>query len=507
MELYNRYGSFKKDSGYMFRVYVPDVDSVKLKIDDNIYDMTNNDSDWEITIDDTKNYTHYSYIIEKDGVSHEKADPFAKYSKSTSSWLKSYTYNDNYKFKSTNRYNKKTPNMKIQEFFLDNIEGNTYVEKANTIVNKYMKNTNYTHVQIMPMFHHYGNVTLGYLPSAYFSPYSKYGKPKEFKKFVDILHQNNIGVIIDFPIFEFEAFPKNGTLHNFNFNYMYNKSKGDRHPIFKGYYFDITKPWVEKFILSSLRYYINEFNIDGYRIDGLNEVIFEYKNNTAVKPLELEAVKRVLSRLDDCIIILENITTLTNAELQLPNVDFIENSMWMYDFSALVTIRPVDRLKFNINKMYQEKKKVYHEGYMLAGLPHDMFLDGYGRHKFGNTPSLQDYFVLLKILYSTPFPKLVYFDKFHDIPKEIEDDFNNYVKFIDSLNLSEYEFDLYYDRGLLLYFYKKDNMELIFEFNVLSEPLPLNLSEGDVIIGTDSIYPDKISARSTVIIERIKNKE
>jgi 1,4-alpha-glucan branching enzyme len=108
MNLYERYGSFKKNNGYLFRTYAPNSDNVFLVINSKKHLMKKEEGDWSIFIDNVKENTPYSFLIEKDGIKFEKSDPFArKVITLAPKHLQSFTSENDYIWKSDRVVKKK----------------------------------------------------------------------------------------------------------------------------------------------------------------------------------------------------------------------------------------------------------------------------------------------------------------------------------------------------------------------------------------------------------------
>jgi len=492
MKLYQEYGSFKKDNGYYFKVYVPNVDNVMLNINGRHFKMQKDGDSWFKYIEGIKDNTKYCYYITKGSSFHNKADPFSKIVRYEKGEMFSYTYNSSYTWKSNNVYNKKTENMKILEVLIEELPGLNYDEKTKSIINL-LKNKNFTHVEIMPVFTFFDRKTMGYKPDSFFAIDSKFGTPDDFKKLVDNLHEEGYGVLIDFPMMEFDCIEIKGTLHNFNFEYLFNKGRGVKHPVYTGYYMDFNKKYVREFLLSSINHLKNEFRVDGFRFDGINEIIFEHGNNGLIKEEELKNMRDLLSKIDDTIIILENITSVHKDELMLPNVSIVEGSLWMYDMAKLMVVNPKNNFRSNIplNLMYEKKKHLFHQDFISCNIPHDMFLNGVdGKFKYSNMETKEDFLLILKLIYSfNSFPKMLYFDMYNEAEDGVEKDFQDFVNIYDSLGLSRNnKFEFNYNFGLLTYTYYKDNKKYTFIYNVSAD------SKEDVDL-SNIIYPKNFSEK------------
>jgi 1,4-alpha-glucan branching enzyme len=469
MNLYEKYGSFKKDNGYSFITYAPDADNVFLIINNEKHLMKKEKDGWTIFVKGVKTNTPYSFLIEKDNVKFEKSDPFArKVVTLAPKHLQSFTLESNYIWKHK-KINKKN-NIKVCEVFVETLEGKTYKEKIEHLLT-YLKDKNYTHVQLMPIYHFSETITLGYQSSSYFSPSTKYGDINDFKFFVDKLHENNIGVIMDFVLFEFGT--EELGLNNYDGNYLFNKNKNEKHAIFGGYLFDFNKQFVKDFLLSSLLYFIKEYNVDGFRFDAINEIIFTDINNSIINQEDLNNLKYIFNNLPkDCLIIAENISALNYDVLGLDTVDYVENSNYMYQIDYMFRLREEERFKRKEFLLLKEHNVRFNSNKnLIASLTHDLFLDGYTIKKDIKSLIAEDYKIekqKLKfgLIYATSGHKVIFKD--HDIGFENQglDDFITLFSKIYDENIEkdylEFQINQYEKVIIYSYFYKNKTVTFIF---------------------------------------------
>ena len=297
-ECYNAYeyfGAHKVDNGYVFRVYAPGAKEVYLIGDFNYWNEANyqmekidNRGIYEIYCENiNEDYRLYRYKIKTyKNKFIEKADPYAFFSDLRPNTA-SKTYDiHNYPFHDEKWLNKRNKcfnaPLNIYEMHLgswlkkDNNEYYSYEEIADKLV-AYILENKYTHVEFMPLMEHPLDMSWGYLCSQYFSVTSRYGNPNQFKYLVDRLHQNNIGVIMDFVPVHF--IKDDSALGKFDGTHVYESYFLDkRYSQWDSYLFDYSKVAVMSYMLSCLHFYINIYHIDGIRYDAISNMIFKDGN-------------------------------------------------------------------------------------------------------------------------------------------------------------------------------------------------------------------------------------
>jgi 1,4-alpha-glucan branching enzyme len=468
MHLYKKYGALKENNGYLFRTYAPESDKVYLVVNNKRHLMNKVDSDWELFVENIKPNTLYSFVIEKNNEKFEKSDPFArKVVTLVPKHLQSLTTDSSYVWK--NKKPEQKDNIKICEVFMENLEGKNYIKKADNLI-AYLKNKDFTHIQIMPTYHFSGIITLGYLSNSYFSPATKYGEIDDFKYFIDKMHENNYSVIMDIVLFEF------GTdeigLNNYDGNYLFNKNKDEKHIYFGGYLFDLNKKFVRDFLSSSINYFINEFNVDGFRLDAINELIFKNINNSIFDDEQLFSLKEIINNLDECLIIAENVSSIDYDNINISKIKFIENSNYMFQVENLFKVDEKERFSIKDFLVIEEHNKRFKNNKnLLSSITHDMFLDGITIKKdiqslISNGNKLEKQKIKLAMLYATPGNKLVFKD--YDIGFENTDIINffeTFMHFYDntiskdyvSFKISKFETVIAYS-----YFYSDKVISLLF---------------------------------------------
>jgi 1,4-alpha-glucan branching enzyme len=471
VNLYEKYGSFKQDSGYLFKTYAPDSDNVFLVINNKKYLMEKEKGDWTIFIEGVETNTPYSFLIEKNNNKFEKSDPFAKKVITLApKHLQSFTSESNYIWKHT-KINKKD-DIKVCEVFMEILEGKTYKQKVEHLLT-YLKDKNYTHIQLMPIYHFSETITLGYQSSSYFSSSTKYGDIDDFKFFIDKLHENNIGVIIDFVLFEFGT--EQVGLNNYDGGYLFNKNKDEKHPIFGGYFFDFSKQFVKDFLLSSLLYFVNEYNVDGFRFDAINEIIFTDINNSIINQDDLNNLKYILNGLPkDCLIIAENISALNYDVLGLDRVDYIENSNYMYQIDYMFRLKEEERFKRKEFLLLKEHNHRFNNNKNLtASLTHDLFLDGYTLKKdtqslIAEDNKLEKQKLKFGLIYAAPGNKVIFKDHNIGFENQYLDDFVNMFSKVYDNNIQKdyFEFQINQYEKVIIYSYFYKDKTVTFIFNI-----------------------------------------
>lgn len=282
------WGAQKSDDGeYIFRVLAPNADEVYIKGDF---------SDWQ-NLPMTKNVEYgyffiklkakvgdyYKYVVNHWGNFVEKTDPFAKAMDKEGDFASIIT-DDSYEFHDQEFIENRSKNLdkplNIYEIHIGSWL--RYGDRVNflDIVDKlvsYVKKMNYTHIEIMPITEYPYYPSWGYQSTGFFATSSRFGSPVDLKKFVDILHQNGIGVILDMVAVHFAS--DYYGLNHFDGTGMYESIYPDlKYSEWGSNNFDYSKGHVRSFMKSAFTYWIENFHFDGIRIDAVSYMI-HYNGN------------------------------------------------------------------------------------------------------------------------------------------------------------------------------------------------------------------------------------
>ncbi|HHT9119387.1 MAG TPA: 1,4-alpha-glucan branching protein GlgB [Candidatus Hypogeohydataceae bacterium YC41] len=282
--------------GAYFAVWAPNAERVSVIGDFNRWDKKSHplkvredgSGVWEGFFEGITNGTIYKYhvISRYHNYKVNKGDPFAflwETPPKTASvvWDLGYEWGDSKWMENRNKVNAHNAPLAIYEVHLGSWrrvpeERNrflTYREIAHSLAD-YVKDMGYTHVEFLPVMEHPFYGSWGYQTVGYFAPTSRYGTPQDFMYLVDYLHQNGIGVILDWVPSHFPT-DEHGLVY-FDGTHLYEHADPRKgfHPDWKSCIFNYGRNEVRAFLLSSALFWFDKYHIDGMRVDAVASMLY-----------------------------------------------------------------------------------------------------------------------------------------------------------------------------------------------------------------------------------------
>ena len=279
-------------NGVIFRVWAPNAITVSLVGDFNNWNQKANymykigGGVWELFIENLNEFAVYKFCIETvDHTNILKSDPFAFHCQTRPENASrvfntnQYVWHDSYWME--NRQNTSSPDkpMNIYEIHAGSWkkypDGNyfNYQKMADELI-PYLKEMNYTHVQLMPLMEYPYDPSWGYQTTGYFAATSRYGTPCDLMALIDRCHMEGIGVIMEIVP---SNFPKDDYgLYKFDGTCLYednNPKKGQRDS-WGTCLFNFQRYEVISFLISAVMFWFDKYHIDGMRIGAVSSMLY-----------------------------------------------------------------------------------------------------------------------------------------------------------------------------------------------------------------------------------------
>jgi 1,4-alpha-glucan branching enzyme len=436
--------------GTYFAVWAPNADQVSVIGEFNEWNkgshqlwQRGHSGIWEGFVPGVEQGDCYKYYISSrhDGYKVDKADPFAYHHELPPSDASvvceiDYDWGDQAWMASRGERNRLDAPMSIYEVHLgswrrnhgDGYRSLTYRETAYDLA-AHVKQLGYTHVEFLPVMEHPFYGSWGYQTTGYFAPTTRYGSPQDFKFLIDYLHQQGIGVILDWVPSHFPS-DEHGLAY-FDGTHLFEHAdpKQRVQPDWDSYVFNYGRNEIRSFLISSAMYWIEEYHADGLRVDAVASMLYldysrkagEWIPNKFGGRENLEAIQflrqfneAVYARNPDVQTIAEESTAWPQVSrpTSLGGLGFgLKWDMgWMHDTLQYMSQDSVFR-KYHHNEITFRMIYAFHENFVLP-LSHDEVVHGKGslltKMPGDDWQKLANLRLLLAYMYGSPGKKLLF---------------------------------------------------------------------------------------------------
>ncbi|MEM1059744.1 MAG: 1,4-alpha-glucan branching protein GlgB [Verrucomicrobiota bacterium] len=446
--LYEKCGAQVVDDGerkgVYFCVWAPNANRVEVVGDFNHWDGSRHQLGarwdgsglWEGFVPGLVPGTTYKYRIHSNhfGQVLEKADPFAFQSEvppKSASVISNLDYDWGDGDWMANRHERNALNAawSVYEVHLGswrhrvNEDGSheslSYRELAPQLA-EYVKDLGYTHVEFLPVMEHPFYGSWGYQITGYFAPTSRFGTPQDFMYLIDYLHQEGIGVILDWVPSHFASDGHGLSRFDGTALFEHEDRRKGYHPDWGSYIFNYGRNEVRSFLISNACYWLDKFHVDGLRIDAVASMLYldysrkegEWIPNEHGGKENLEAIS-FLRRMNEVVYEqFPDVQTIAEESTSFPMVSkplyvgglgfgFKWNMGWMHDTLYFISREPIFR-KYHHHSLTFSMLYAFTENFMLP-FSHDEVVHGKGS-MIGKVPG-DDWqkFANLRLLYGYMF--------------------------------------------------------------------------------------------------------
>ena len=389
---------------------------------------------WEGFIPNIGQGEVYKYHIHGyKGVKLDKGDPYAHYwelrpQTASITWQTDFSWKDQQWMEDRKIKNRIDQPYSVYEVHLaswmrpdkNNPDSyNSFMQLIDLLV-PYVKEMGFTHVEFMPVMEHPFDGSWGYQGAGFFAPTSRFGNPQAFAALVDAFHQAGIGVILDwvpshFPYDSHGLFMFDGAN-----TYEYADMRKGYHPDWNSYIFNYKRGEVKSFLISSAKFWCDQFHIDGLRVDAVSSMLRldysraegEWEPNVFGGNGNIEAIEFIKDLNITLYRDFPAIQTIAEEASDWPGIsqpvfmDGLGFGMkwmmgWMHDTLDYFKLDPIMRSgaqdKFSFSMMY------YHDEHFMLPLSHDEVVHGKSPMLYKMPGDAWQKFANLRLLYAYMF--------------------------------------------------------------------------------------------------------
>lgn len=580
LHLYKILGAHPKTvdgiDGVLFATWAPNASRVSVTGDFNEWDgrrhpmrSHGHSGVWELFIPGLEASTLYKYEIRNrdSGQILSKSDPYAQQLElrpRTASVIKNndvFNWHDNAWLESRNKHDWLHEPLSIYECHLgswrrdENGKFLNYRDLAHQLI-EYIKETGFTHIELLPITEHPLDASWGYQTTGYFAPTRRFGTADDFQYFVDYCHQHDIGVILDWVPAHFPKDEHGLACYDGTTLYEHEDPRRGEHRDWGTLIYNYGRNEVKNFLIASAVFWLEEFHLDGLRVDAVASMLYldysredgDWIPNQHGGNENLEAIEfmRELNSITHAnfpgTMIMAEESTAWPQVTRPTNLGGLGFSMkwnmgWMHDTLTYFTNDPVHR-RYHHHQLTFGLLYSFSENFILP-FSHDEVVHGKSSMLYKMPGDEWQRFANLRLLYTYMFTypgkKLLFMgcefaqgdewnhDKtldwyvlqypHHAGIKKLVADLNSLYK--DELALHKYDFDPQgfewidcndTDQSVLSYIRKSENESIIVVLNftpVIRENYRIGVPENgqyEVIFNSDSDYYSGSNAGSAAII-------
>ena len=438
---------FPECEGIMFTVYAPNANCVSVIGNFNhwiagSHPMMNIDNSgiWSIFIPDINGDEIYKYAIRtRNGDLIEKSDPYAFKTElrprtGSVTNIDEFRWNDREWMKRRFSTNYEVEPIMVYEIHLgswlreDESLYASYLDIEKRLI-PYLKENRFNYVEFLPVMEHPLDDSWGYQVVNYYSPTSRHGNPEGFKHLINALHENNIGVYLDWVPAHFPMDSYGLGLYDGSHLYEYENPKRGIQPDWGTYVFDVGRRHVINFLISNAAFWVREYHCDGLRIDAVSSMLYldysrkegEWEPNIYGGHENLESIaffrslnEHIHRSFPGVVLIAEESTSWPGVTSRIESgglgFDMKWNMGWMHDTLEYFSYDPIyrkyhqDRITFSFWYSFSEKfilplshdEVVYGKGSIFQKMPGDEW------QKYANVRLLYSY------MFSFPGKKMIF---------------------------------------------------------------------------------------------------